>query len=130
MKDMLKNIVDKYTSLRNDVNIIGYNIQDNKFSYMSMDTPAGFITRIRRLQKLPYPTSNDDYIARMPALLTIAYNGFETMNHTLSKIQSCKSQITSIILADDDFLFPPTINSKVSKTSKISSSKTVSTSSS
>ncbi|KAI8073592.1 hypothetical protein BDF21DRAFT_400956 [Thamnidium elegans] len=27
MKDMLKDIIDRYTSLRNDVNIIGYNIQ-------------------------------------------------------------------------------------------------------
>lgn len=144
MKDMLKGIVDKDSSIRNGVNIIGYNIQgkdiyhtkiylhtlDNKLSYMNIDTPAGYITHIRRLQKLPYPTSNDDYIARMPALLTVAYNGFKTMNHTLSKIQSCKSQIGPIILAQDDFLLPPTIKPSSSSPSKASNSTTASTSSS
>ncbi|KAG2228710.1 hypothetical protein INT48_006679 [Thamnidium elegans] len=54
MKDMLKDIIDRYTSLRNDVNIIGYNIQSeyisqviftkiylsNKISFMNMDSPA------------------------------------------------------------------------------------------
>ncbi|GAA5794829.1 hypothetical protein HPULCUR_000176 [Helicostylum pulchrum] len=100
MKNMLKCIIDKYASLKSDVNIIGYNIQgeyisqvifakvylptslDNKLSYMNMDASAGYIMRIRRLQKLQYPTSKDDYIA----LLTIAYNGFETMNRTLLKM--------------------------------------------
>lgn len=92
MKDMLKDIVDKHASIRNDINIIGYNIQDSKLSYMNMDTPTSYIIRIRLLKKkLSYVIFNGDCIARMPALLTIAYNSFETMNRTLSKIQSCKS---------------------------------------
>lgn len=69
MKDMLKDIVDKHASIRNDINIIGYNIQgkyilkvvftkmylhtslDSKLSYMNMDTPTSYITRIRLLKK-------------------------------------------------------------------------------
>ncbi|KAL4208929.1 hypothetical protein AB4K20DRAFT_1907611 [Rhizopus microsporus] len=83
MKDTLKDIVDRYTSLRNDVTIIGYNTQgecyitikiylDNKLTFIKMGTSAEYVTRIRRLQILPYPTSNDEYIARMLGLLSIA----------------------------------------------------------
>ncbi|KAI9345952.1 hypothetical protein BD770DRAFT_413887 [Pilaira anomala] len=88
MKDMLKNIVENYPEIRNEVNIIGYNVQGNLLTYLNMDTPAGYVSRIRRLRKLPYPTSQADYVSRMPALLRISYNGFETMNSTLKKIQS------------------------------------------
>ncbi|KAI9007868.1 hypothetical protein CLU79DRAFT_777690 [Phycomyces nitens] len=109
MKDMLNDIVDKYPTIKEKVNIVGYNIQDNQLSYMNMDTPKGYITRIRRLKQLPYPTTSRDYTARMPALLTIAYNGFKTMNDTLAAIQSSKSQILSVIHSGNTFILPPTI---------------------
>ncbi|KAI9361578.1 hypothetical protein BD770DRAFT_408704 [Pilaira anomala] len=107
MKDMLKNIVENYPEIRNEVNIIGYNVQGNLLTYLNMDTPAGYVSRIRHLRKLPYPTSQADYVSRMPALLRIAYNGFETMNSTLKKIQSCKSKLTPVIASDNDNFFPP-----------------------
>jgi hypothetical protein len=56
----------------------------------------------------------------MPTLLTIAYSSFETMNCTLSKIKSCKSQITPIILADDSFLLPPILKQSSSLSSRAS----------
>ncbi|CAO3674989.1 unnamed protein product [Rhizopus stolonifer] len=122
MKDMLKIIVDKYPAIKEKVNIVGYSIQDNRISYMNMDSPKGYITRIRRLKQLPYPTSSQDYTARMPALLTVAYNGFKTMNDTLSSIQSCKSQILPVIHSDDTFFLPPTLKSSKTTTSKVSES--------
>ncbi|KAL7310821.1 hypothetical protein PS15m_010265 [Mucor circinelloides] len=39
MKDMLKFIADKHPTIKEKVNIVGYNIQDNYMSYMSMDAP-------------------------------------------------------------------------------------------
>ena len=65
--------------------------------------------------------TSQDYTARMPVLLTIAYNGFKTMSNTLSAIQSCKSQILPVIHSDT-FLLPPTLESSKNNTSKASES--------
>ncbi|PHZ14362.1 uncharacterized protein RHIMIDRAFT_278903 [Rhizopus microsporus ATCC 52813] len=53
MKYIPENIVDKYASLRNDINIIGYSIQGeyNKLTFINMDTPAGYVTHVLGVYK-------------------------------------------------------------------------------
>ncbi|KAL9552991.1 hypothetical protein MBANPS3_003515 [Mucor bainieri] len=121
MRDMLCHIVSKHPTLKSQVSITGYNIQGDSISYMAMDSPSGFVTRIRRLQDLPYPTSKDDYAARIPALLEVAYTGFMSMSNTLDRIHQCSSQLVPLIGRQSQL--PPTLRpSRKAKSAKTTTS--------
>lgn len=96
MKDKVVLIVEKYPELKRDINIIGYQIQGAKLVYMKLDYPEGYICRIRRTKDLDYPSSLNDYKSRMPAIIRSVYEGFKTMNDTLTSIQGFKTSILQI----------------------------------
>lgn len=48
---------------------------DDDITLLRMDSPTSYFCRIRRTNALSYPTSDDEYIARMVSLLELAVNG-------------------------------------------------------
>ncbi|KAL7310825.1 hypothetical protein PS15m_010269 [Mucor circinelloides] len=58
----------------------------------------------------------------MPALLKIAYNGYKTMNDTLSAIQSCKAELLPVIHFGNTLSLPPTLKPSKSAATKASES--------
>ncbi|PHZ13163.1 uncharacterized protein RHIMIDRAFT_237183 [Rhizopus microsporus ATCC 52813] len=113
------NIVKKTTVKLDDIHIVGYNInskyfhkkkwpfkfdksmltafiqlEDEEIRLMDMDSPMGYVTRIRRLNEIPYPSSSDDYITCMIPLLQLAALGKVIMEDTLHIIHHTPRSLT------------------------------------
>ena len=50
---------------------------------LDVDSPQGYVTRIRRVAKQLYPTISDDYVQRMIPLLQLAFHGKRIMEDTI-----------------------------------------------
>ncbi|ORE13929.1 hypothetical protein BCV71DRAFT_229554 [Rhizopus microsporus] len=94
MKNMLMKIVKKAAVKLDDIHIVGYNINSKEISLMNMDSPMEYVTRIRHLNKMSYPSSSDDYITCMIPLLQLAELGKVIMEDTLNIIHHIPRSFT------------------------------------
>ncbi|ORE05582.1 hypothetical protein BCV72DRAFT_135716 [Rhizopus microsporus var. microsporus] len=69
-------------------------LEDEEIRLMDMDSPMGYVTRIRRLNEIPYPSSSDDYITCMIPLLQLAALGKVIMEDTLHIIHHTPRSLT------------------------------------
>ncbi|KAG2219831.1 hypothetical protein INT45_006274 [Circinella minor] len=139
LKDMLCAIVQDIPSIINQAHILGYNINGNSVVLLDANVPKGYVTRIRRINPIPYPTCSDDYIQRIIPLIKIAVNGKMIIDSTLNKYRSTSFDL--IDTGDETVVLPPSFipcrklttpssSSAASATTPEISSSTASTSSS
>ncbi|KAI7858168.1 hypothetical protein BDC45DRAFT_565515 [Circinella umbellata] len=105
LKDMLCAIVQDIPSIINQTHILGYNINGNSVVLLDANVPKGYVTRIRRINPIPYPTCSDDYIQRIIPLLKIAVNGKMIIDSTLNKYRSTAFDL--IDTGDETAVLPP-----------------------
>ncbi|CAO3593894.1 unnamed protein product [Absidia cylindrospora] len=86
MKDMLLEILNSNSVHVNDIHIIGYLISGANITLMDMDSPKGYVTRIRHLDKLTFPSTSNNYISRIVHLLQLAITGKMMMEDTVRLI--------------------------------------------
>ncbi|KAG2221417.1 hypothetical protein INT45_012668 [Circinella minor] len=108
MHDMLINLATSKELLRK-VKVVGYVINGKgyKISIAVMDSPGGFVSRIRRSNGLEYPSCSEDFIRRIVPLLRMTLAGFTMMLQTRDALVSTASNIQSL-KASDSWKLPPT----------------------
>ncbi|KAI8988930.1 hypothetical protein BDB01DRAFT_833965 [Pilobolus umbonatus] len=62
MKDMLLTGIQKNPSMIYKAHVVGYNINGSTFQLMDMVCPQGYVTRIRRLNQLEFPSDKYDFV--------------------------------------------------------------------
>ncbi|CDH53141.1 hypothetical protein RO3G_08569 [Lichtheimia corymbifera JMRC:FSU:9682] len=107
MKDMLISILKKTAAKIDEVHIIGYNINGLDVNMMDMDAPMGYVTRIRRLKEMSYPSNSDDYITCMIPLLQLAVLGKVIMDDTLKTINHTPRSLSVSNHPSARLNFPP-----------------------
>ncbi|KAI7851460.1 hypothetical protein BDC45DRAFT_515840 [Circinella umbellata] len=123
MHDMLINLATTKELLRK-VKVVGYVINGYKISIAVMDSPGGFVSRIRRSNALEYPSCSEDFIGRIVPLLRMALAGFIMMLQTRDALVSTASNIQSLKTSDSWKLpptfipYPPTQKNSTSKRQK------------
>ncbi|KAG2219456.1 hypothetical protein INT45_008104 [Circinella minor] len=56
----------KYLRLLHAVHVIGYNITGGSTSFLDVNIPAGFITRVRKTQPLKFPHTDSNFTITLP----------------------------------------------------------------
>ncbi|KAG2217377.1 hypothetical protein INT45_007387 [Circinella minor] len=83
MQDQLREIVQEAPQLKHKVDIVGYSIHGNQITMLDMDVPKGYVSRIRRIKPLTYPTCSEDFVLRLIPLIELAIIAKEKMEKTL-----------------------------------------------
>ncbi|KAI7900362.1 uncharacterized protein BX663DRAFT_518402 [Cokeromyces recurvatus] len=60
-----------------------------------MDCPQGYVTRVRRLNQMLYPTNSINFINRLRPLMEVAYIGKLIMEQTWTTIESTRIPLSS-----------------------------------
>ena len=60
---------------------------------LDVDSPKGYITRVRPIKDLPYPTCSDDFVSRIIPLLELAIQGKILVDKTLKKFRNTKMEL-------------------------------------
>ncbi|KAI7857926.1 hypothetical protein BDC45DRAFT_554510 [Circinella umbellata] len=93
LKDMLVTLGNQSPKIVHDIHILGYHITENMISMLDVDSPKGYITRIRPIKDIPYPTCNDDFVSRIIPLLELAIHGKLLVDKTLKKFRNTKMEL-------------------------------------
>ncbi|KAG2220148.1 hypothetical protein INT45_013846, partial [Circinella minor] len=93
LKDMFVTLGNQSPKIVHDIHILGYHITENMITMLDVDSPKGYITRIRRIKDLPYPTCNDDFVSRIIPLLELAIHGKLLVDKTLKKFRNTKMEL-------------------------------------
>ncbi|KAG0166403.1 hypothetical protein DFQ28_006568, partial [Apophysomyces sp. BC1034] len=102
LKDMLLRIAEQMPSIFREAHILGYNINKTYYirsigdsiSLIDVDAPRGYVTRIRRVRDLPFPTDSEDYAQRMTPLLELAAHGKAIVEDTLYRYRHTRIPLT------------------------------------
>ena len=60
---------------------------------LDVDSTKGYITRVRPIKDLSYPTCNDDFVSRIIPLLELAIHGKILIDKTLKKFRNTKMEL-------------------------------------
>ncbi|KAI7850399.1 hypothetical protein BDC45DRAFT_572894 [Circinella umbellata] len=106
MHDMLIQLAYTETLVRK-VHVVGFLITGSKITMLDMDSPGGFVTRIRRTEALYYPSGASDYISSIIPLFRLSLTALTIMNKTKIMIDSATKSMGSLI-TKSDWMLPPT----------------------
>ncbi|KAI9260676.1 hypothetical protein BDA99DRAFT_88669 [Phascolomyces articulosus] len=90
LKEMVAVISSQIPKTTHNIHILGYHINEDTTAMLDVDCPKGYVTRIRRIENLLYPTCNDDFVSRFVPLLELAIHGKLMVDKTLKKIRNTK----------------------------------------
>ncbi|KAG2225687.1 hypothetical protein INT45_012159 [Circinella minor] len=123
MHDMLTQLAETEEVLRK-AKVLGYVIsscsQGTKAAMLVMDSPAGFISRIRRSKYLGLPTCSENFTKKIVPLFKLALTGLIIMENTRSIINNSTNDLESLRVSAGWRLPPTFIPSSLISTSKSS----------
>ncbi|KAG2224554.1 hypothetical protein INT45_004399 [Circinella minor] len=105
MKDMLREIVEKAPTLVRRVHMIGYMITGEQVSMLDMDSPKGYVSRVRHTVAIDYPSCSEDYVARIGPLIELASIVKTKIETTLKIYQT--TRIPLEVAKHGSFTLPP-----------------------
>ncbi|KAI9019208.1 hypothetical protein CLU79DRAFT_705285 [Phycomyces nitens] len=82
MKDTLITTTEQFPSITHELRTVGLLLMGTKITMLSMDIPAGYICRVRKMKPLSYPTNCRQFIKRVIPILRLALKAKATMVHT------------------------------------------------
>ncbi|KAG2223091.1 hypothetical protein INT45_008939 [Circinella minor] len=126
MKDMFLKIYHYAPELQHKIHIVGYNINGPSIQLLDLDSPKGYVTRIRRTLANDYPTSKKDLTVRISSLARLAALGKTIVKETETMFEEFDKGLAPAL---SDTFSPPCFTIKAgSKTSSSSSSSSQSNS--
>ncbi|KAI8138881.1 hypothetical protein BJV82DRAFT_280436 [Fennellomyces sp. T-0311] len=123
LKDMFMDLLREAPGCIRTIKTCGYTISGISLMAHIMDAPAEYVCRMNRMQKwFHYPTSADNFVVRIKALLTVIYTMKGVMERTLQDIEVVS--VPSFGFPECEVTIPPcfTPSPKASKKRKISTS--------
>ena len=81
---------------------------------LDMDSPKGYVSRIRHTKPIQYPTCSEDYVARIGPLIELAVIVKKKIEATLKVYQ--KTRIPLEVAKHNSFVLPPNPFSSASST--------------
>ncbi|KAI7860831.1 hypothetical protein BDC45DRAFT_492939 [Circinella umbellata] len=119
MHDMLTQLAETEEVLRK-AKVLGYVISGTKAAMLVMDSPAGFISRIRRSKYLGLPTCSENFTKKIVPLFKLALTGLIIMENTRSIINNSTNDLESLRVSAGWRLPPTFIPSSLISRSKSS----------
>ncbi|OAD77523.1 hypothetical protein PHYBLDRAFT_141406 [Phycomyces blakesleeanus NRRL 1555(-)] len=82
MKDTLVATTDQLPVITHKLRTVGFLLVGTKATMLSMDIPAGYVSRVRKMKPLYYPTNARQFTNRLIPILKLALKAKSTMIHT------------------------------------------------
>ncbi|KAI7857046.1 hypothetical protein BDC45DRAFT_532953 [Circinella umbellata] len=126
LRDMLVNLVKRYTDKKQDMMTIGFILMGFSLSLLFMDCPGGSVCRLTRLKRYHITTDIDAFTENVLSILEILLQVKHTMLHVIEAARSSRPPPADLASANNKLYIPYSVSPSSSSSSKSSTSASAS----